>query len=220
MLQSSIGRATTRYHRLNSRCRSRTIDGMSDLPTSGPSDRSELATGIRRRWWTGSDNGDQVLGWEPDVGGDWRDQWPPCPDGKPLRLRHPLGFRERNVRELELRVLLGGDDGGVCQVIVDEHEHEVHVRVLVHRHDEHEESPSVWHDYCDWPVRVWLERPLGERAVIDADMDEELLLYTPLYLDNVVQPDHGYRPVHCRRSHSRRGTRRGSEISGLLGGDA
>lgn len=42
---------------------------------------------------------------------------PCCPDGNPQRVCHPLGFRERNVGELELRVALGGNDGGMCQVI-------------------------------------------------------------------------------------------------------
>jgi hypothetical protein len=49
----------------------------------------------------------------------------------------------------------------------------------------------------DCPVRVWLEQPLGERAVIDVDSDEELALFTPRYRNNVPQPDHGYR--HRRR---------------------
>jgi superfamily II DNA or RNA helicase len=55
------------------------------------------------------------------------------------------------------------------------------------------------HEYVDCPVRVWLDRPLGERAVIDVDDDEELPLYVPEYLNNVVQPDHGYHPANRRR---------------------
>jgi hypothetical protein len=42
-----------------------------------------------------------------------------CPDGHRQRLCQPLGFRERNVGELELCVLLGSGDDGVCQVIVE-----------------------------------------------------------------------------------------------------
>ena len=53
--------------------------------------------------------------------------------------------------------------------------------------------------YMDWPVRLWLDRPLGERAVIDFDTDEELPLYKPLYLNNVPQRDHVYRPANRRR---------------------
>jgi hypothetical protein len=48
-------------------------------------------------------------------------------------------------------------------------------------------------------VRVWLKQPLGERAVIDVDSDEELPVYIPQYLDNVRQPDHGYHPANRRR---------------------
>ena len=51
----------------------------------------------------------------------------------------------------------------------------------------------------DCPVRVWLRQPLGERAVIDIDTDEELPLFTPEYRNNVLQPDHGYRPALRRR---------------------
>ncbi len=55
----------------------------------------------------------------------------------------------------------------------------------------------------DCPVRVWLDQPLGDRAVIDLDTDEELPLFVPEYLNNVVQPDHGYHPVQ-RRPRRRR----------------
>lgn len=126
-------------------------------------------------------------------------EWPACPDGKPQELRHPLGFRERNRGELELRVVLGSDDGGVCQVILDEREREVHVRVLVHRRDAANRSRTAPREEYDWPVRTWLERPLGQRAVIDADTDEELPLYVPRYMNNVLMPHHGYHPIRRRR---------------------
>jgi hypothetical protein len=54
-------------------------------------------------------------------------------------------------------------------------------------------------EYMDCPVRVWLDAPLGDRAVIDVDDEEELPLYVPEYLNNVVQPDHGYHPANRRR---------------------
>ena len=164
-----------------------------------PSDRPEPLSHSRRRWFAAIDeNGEPGFGWQADVNDEWFVKWPSCPDGNPQRLCHPLGFRERNVRELELRVPLGGDDGGFCQVIVDEHDDEVQVRVLVHRHDEHDEERPPWRDYLDCPVRVSLRRPLGDRAVVDMDTDKELPLYTPRYLDNVLQPDHGYRPARRR----------------------
>lgn len=176
---------------------------IGDMP-SAPHDRQrdcpeqwQLSRFERR---TIDENGEPSILFDSDAHKEWCAKWaPPCPDGKPQGLRHALGFRERNVRELELRVPLGGDDGGVCQVIVDERDDEVHVRVLVHRHSEDDESAPASREYQDWPVRVWLEHPLGDRAVIDIDTDEELPLYTPPYLDNVPQPDHGYRPAHRRR---------------------
>jgi hypothetical protein len=121
------------------------------------------------------------------------------PGREPAGVRNALGFWERNACELELRVPLGGDDGRVCDVVVDELEDEVHVRVIVCYDPEHDEAPARSRKYVDWPVRVWLERPLGDRAVIDVDRDEELPLYTPAYLDNVPQSDHGYRPAGRRQ---------------------
>jgi hypothetical protein len=124
-----------------------------------------------------------------------------CLDGRRQRLCHPLGFRERGVGELELRVLLGPGEDGVCQVIVEERVEEVYVRVLVHCA---EDDASARRDrgYVDCPVRVELDEPLGERAVIDYDDDEELLLYKPLYVNNVRQRSHGYYRVTRRRPAS------------------
>ena len=134
---------------------------------------------------------------------EWDNAWHACPDANPQRVRHALGFWERSVRELELRVPLGGNDGGVCSVVVDEGDDEVHVRVLVCFHDDGQPEPTL-RECTDWPVRVWLERPLGDRAVIDIDSDQELPLFTPAYLNNVPQPDHGYRPANRRHQKPKR----------------
>jgi len=125
-----------------------------------------------------------------------------CPDGRVRRLCHPVGFRERNVGELELRVLLGPGDNGVCQVIVEERDEEVNVRVLVHRADEDDASARCDREYLNCPVRVELDEPLGERAVIDFDRDEELPLYKPPYLNDARQPDDGHHNVTRRRPAS------------------
>jgi hypothetical protein len=85
----------------------------------------------------------------------------------------------------------------VCQVVVEEHDQEVYVRVLVCR--DLERSAPGPRDYIDCPVRAWLDKPLGERAVIDVDSDEELPLFIPSHLDNVPQPDHGYHAANRRR---------------------
>jgi hypothetical protein len=117
-----------------------------------------------------------------------------CPDGRRRRLCHPLGFRERNIGELELRVLLGPGEHGVCQVIVEERNEEVIVRVLVHRVDEDDAPSDRNRDCVDCPVRVELDEPLGERAVIDFDSNEELPLYKPLYVNDaphVCSPQRG-----------------------------
>ena len=110
-------------------------------------------------------------------------------------MRRASGFRERRVRELELRVALGSGEGGVCQVVVDELEDEIHVLVLIHCEGNGDgRFPS--HHHTDCPVCVWLDTPLGERAVIDVDSNEKLPLYTPMYLNNEPQADHGYRPAN------------------------
>ena len=75
------------------------------------------------------------------------------------------------------------------------------MRVLVHCRDE-AEAPDRTRDYTDWPVRVWLNEPLGKRAVVDVNRDAELPLYKPLYLDNVPQRDHGYHFEGRRRPGS------------------
>ncbi len=130
----------------------------------------------------------------------FRGRVPPCPDGNPQRLCHPLGFRERNIGELELRVALGED--GVCQVIVDERGDEVYVRVVTCCRNEAPSVVAAPSEYVDAPVRLWLGQPLGDRAVIDLDLDKELPLYTPRYLNSIPQPDHGYRPANRRRRSS------------------
>ena len=131
----------------------------------------------------------------------WLEKWAPrCPDGHPQRLRRALGFRERNLGELEIRVALGGNDNGVCQLIVDERNTEVFVRVLVcYDPDDDERAARRSGQYTDCPVRTWLQNPLGDRAVIDVDSDEELMLFKPLYVNNIPQDDHGYEPANRRR---------------------
>jgi hypothetical protein len=160
---------------------------------------SDAALGPWERWTT-DERGEPIVEWDDEGHAQWCRQWAPgCPDGRALRVRQALGFWERSLCELELRVALGGDEDGVCRVVVDEREDEIFVRVLIHSGAEHE-TRSRNREYLDCPVRVWLEHPLGMRAVIDVDSDEELSLYTPAYLNNVPQPDHGYRRVNRRRA--------------------
>jgi hypothetical protein len=180
---------------------------MGHMPRTASTGSERLP--LRRRFAGIIDeDGEPTVGWEVDTRGEWAEKWPACPDGHPLKLRHALGFWERSVRELELRVSLGDDGWGVCQIIVDEREDEVYVRVLLHRSDDCRGLSLTAREYLDWPVRVSLVRPLGERAVIDMDSDNELPLYTPRYLNNVLQPDHGYRPAARRCRTTGAGTRR------------
>ena len=90
------------------------------------------------------------------------------------------------------------------QVIVEERDEEIRVRVLVHSRMRTMYRRAAAREYTDCPVRVWLEEPLGDRGVIDFDRDEELPLYRPLYLNNLRQHDHGYYEVGRRGSGLRR----------------
>jgi len=155
--------------------------------------------------WATDETGQPIVEFDAVAHGEWCATWaPPCPVGNPQRLRHALGFWERSVAELELRVPLSlSEPEGACQVIVDERDDQVYVtRRGVLQDEEYEDEDDVRprrREYVDCPVRVWLDRPLGERAVIDVDDDEELPLYVPTYLNNVVQPDHGYHAAKRRR---------------------
>jgi hypothetical protein len=182
------------------------VSGTRDDQAPDPSPERKLG-----RWerWTTDWDGRPIVEFDSESHELWLEKWaPPCH----RRVRRALGFRERNISELELRVALGGDDRGVCRVILDERDDEIHVRVLVcgchddDDDDDDDDRPPRDREYMDWPVRVWLKRPLGERAVIDVDSDEELPLYVPDYLDNVRQPDHGYRPANRRRAQRDRMT--------------
>ena len=173
------------------------VSSHSDDQAGDPSAEREL--GPWERWTTDWD-GQPIIEFDSEAHEKWLAKWAPeCR----RRVRRALGFWERSVRELELRVALGGIDRGVCRVILDERDDEVYVRVLVcccdDDDDDDDDGTLREREYMDWPVRVWLKQPLGERAVIDVDSDEELPLYIPGYLNNVPQPDHGYHPANRRR---------------------
>lgn len=173
------------------------VGGTCDDQAPDPS--AERKLGRWERWTTGWD-GQPMIEFDSEAHEKWLEKWAPeCR----RRVRRALGFRERSIAELELRVALGGDDRGVCRVILDERDDEVYVRVLVCcRDDDDDDRTGRDREYTDCPVRIWLKQPLGDRAVIDVDSDDELPLYVPRYLDNVPQPDHGYHPANRRhRAH-------------------
>ena len=72
--------------------------------------------------WAIDKTGQPIVEFDAEAHREWCAKWaPPCPVGNPQRLRRPLGFPERNVGELELRVPFRLDQReGACQVIVDE----------------------------------------------------------------------------------------------------
>jgi hypothetical protein len=139
-----------------------------------------------------------VVEFDHEAHAKWCEKWcPRCPDGNPQLLRHPIAFRERNLCELELRVPLAYDEHGVCQVVVDEHEDEVYVRVVICYDEPPEDRPLRARPFTNCPVRVWLEHPLGQRAVIDVDSDVELDEFC--WLKDGAEPKACYRPANRRR---------------------
>jgi hypothetical protein len=124
--------------------------------------------------------------WEDDGCEDahaaWIEKWAPkCPLGYPQHLLTLLGFRQKAVDCVQLRVVLGWRDG-ICDVIVDEHPDLVYVRVLAcHPEDEADDprDPDRSREAVDCPCRVYLDAPLGERIVIDVDSGEPLPMFIP-----------------------------------------
>jgi hypothetical protein len=145
--------------------------------------------------WTCCPNPGIVSGFEEP---EWLEKWAPrCPDANPQRLGQILGFRLKAVDCLQLRVVLYPSDGGVCQGIVDERPDCVYVRLLVCLdldRERHRRADSSDRFGTDCPCRVWLDAPLGERAVIDIDTDEELPLFIPRWGDPNARSEYVPRP--------------------------
>jgi hypothetical protein len=107
----------------------------------------------------------------------WLEKWAPdCPIGNPQRVRTCVGYREREPGRLQLRVPLAGTEG-LCEVIVEEHEEKILVRVLVCHEEDEEREPGP--EYVDCPVHVYLDEPLNGRVVIDEETGEALALFVP-----------------------------------------
>jgi hypothetical protein len=97
--------------------------------------------------WITSDDSD-----DDDERARWLDRWSsPCPDGRPQRAAICLGHREREPGRLQLRVALCGGEG-VCDVIVEEDEDAVRVRLLVcYDEDRFEEDEDREYMNCPGP---------------------------------------------------------------------
>ncbi len=116
---------------------------------------------------------------------EWYAKWaPPCPGARPQRMCEIVGFRLKGADYLQLRVILRDGDGGVCQMIVEEHDDVVFVHALACCDPEREaprkgRARTPDRHETDCPCNVWLEAPLGERVVVNYENDEPLPLYIP-----------------------------------------
>jgi hypothetical protein len=109
---------------------------MTSISHDQPADGSDRDSLLPWQRWTTDSDGQPIIEWDAEAHAEWCEKWaPPCPNGRPQRLRRALGFRERSIGELELRVPLARGET-VCPLIVDERDDEVYVRVLVAYHEE------------------------------------------------------------------------------------
>lgn len=125
--------------------------------------------------WPGDDPPEE-FDWEAHA--EWCDTWAPrCPLRNPQRPATLTGYREREPGRLQLRAVLRARTEGVCDVIVEEDEETVRVRVVLcwENWDDHLGD----RDYLDCPVHVYLDKPLGGRTVIWVDNEQPLPLYEP-----------------------------------------
>ncbi len=107
----------------------------------------------------------------------WLEKWAPtCPIGNPQRVRTCVGYREREPGRLQLRVPLTRTEG-VCEVIVEESDERILVRVLVCYEEDEDYDPRP--EYVGCPVHVYLDQPLNDRAVIDQETEEALPPFVP-----------------------------------------
>ena len=161
--------------------------------SSSRPDPNKINTNARAltRWerWGVDWEGKPIIEWDAEAHAAWCAKWAPrCPEGYPQRLRQAVAFRERDVCELELRVPFAFEEHGACQVIVEESDDMVLVRVLVCLDEEADALPPP-RKFVVWPVRVWLERPLGSRPVVDVDSNEALPLFSLEHLSHPTTTD-------------------------------
>ena len=104
--------------------------------------------------------------------GGWRDGWTVgCPLGHPQRLVALLGYRLTAIDCLQVRVLLGRGDGGVCQMFIEQSAECIYVSAVACWEPS---DPPPGRADTDVGCRVWLDEPLGTRTVVDIDRDVEL----------------------------------------------
>jgi hypothetical protein len=87
-----------------------------------------------------------------------------------IRPRRCLAYREREPRRLQLRIAITGEEH-VDDIVVAEDDETVAVYATVCTAIDGEEGETG-----DVPHHVWLERPLGDRVVIDGTVGRRLQL--------------------------------------------
>ena len=102
--------------------------------------------------------------------GDQTEEWTPHEQ----RWRACVGHMEREPGRLQLRVALRPKEG-VCNVLFEEDEESVAVLVLVCGEADRRGDP------VNCPVHIYLEQPLGERAVLDVVNNRRPVPYRNVY---------------------------------------
>ncbi len=149
------------------------------LATKRPDDptgefRSAIFRAMRNDWL----DDDSPEEWYDEAHATWCETWEPrCPMGYSQRPATLVGYREREPGWLQLRAVMRAGTEGICDVIAEEDDETVRVRVLLCWEDPCEHLRD--RDYVDCPVHVDLEQPLGDRSVIEVDEEQVLPLFVP-----------------------------------------
>jgi hypothetical protein len=100
-----------------------------------------------------------------------------CPVGNVQRAVRCLSYREREPDRLQVRVAIRPSLEGVCDASADEDEETVRVRVYLCYPEGSLEPPDP--EYMNCPVHIYLDKPLGDRKVVDALTGETLTVFVP-----------------------------------------
>jgi hypothetical protein len=116
--------------------------------------------------------------------------FPVCPRGLPQRVRRCLGYYERDPGRVQLR-FAALDDEGLCDVLIDERDSHVVVRVVICRTDDPLErypEPGL----AEERTHAYLQAPLAGRPLIDFETGEPVPFYVPTWLDGHRTKAPGY----------------------------
>jgi hypothetical protein len=115
---------------------------------------------------------------------------PICPLGLSQLARRCLGYYEREPLRLQLRVAMLYAEG-VCDVVVDERESHVVVRVVICWRDDLSDR-DLEPGFAEERTHAYLQAPLAGRPLLDFETGEPVPFYVPTWLDGHRTKAPGY----------------------------